>query len=68
MDFNQPTWDSLRGKGYNIDDVYVQTGIGPAGGRMYVVINAVAMTFEDARALDRGAVTLDEIARRRTAR
>ena len=68
MDANQLTWDSLRSKSYSIDDFYVQSGVGPAGGRILVVINGVAMPFEDARALDRGVVTLDEIARHRTVR
>lgn len=66
MEANQQTWDSLRSKGYDIGDVYVQAGLGPAGGRMLVVINGVAMPFEDARALDRGVVTLDEIAQHHT--
>ena len=66
MDFNKPTWDSLRSKGYDVGDIYVQAGVGPAGGQMRVVINDVAMPFEDARALDRGRVTLDEIAKHRT--
>ncbi len=67
-DINQPTWNSLRAKGYNIDDFYVQSGGERIGGRMYVVVSGVAMPFEDARALDRGVVTLDEIATHRTAR
>ncbi len=66
MDFNQPTWDSLRSKGYSVDDFYVQDG-GPLSGRMFVVISGVAMPFEDARALERGIVTLAEIATHRTA-
>jgi hypothetical protein len=66
MDFNQPTWDGLRTKGYSIDDFYVQTGVGQMGGRMYVVINGAAMPYADARALDRGIVTLEEIAKHRT--
>ena len=66
MDFNKPTSDSLRSKGYSIDNFYVQSGIGPVGGRMLVVINGVAMPFEDARALDRGVVMFDEIAAHRT--
>jgi hypothetical protein len=66
MDFNQQTWDGLRAKGYAVGDFYVQSGVGPAAGRMYVVINDVAMSFNDARALDRGIVSLDEIARRRS--
>lgn len=68
MDINQPTWIGLRAKGDSIDDVYVQSGVGQAGGRMYVVVNGVAMPFEDARALDRGVVALDQIAKHRTAR
>lgn len=68
MDVNQPTWNGLRAKGHSIDDFYVQSGVGQTGGRMHVVVNGVAMTFEDARALDRGLVTLDQIAKYRTAR
>lgn len=60
MDFQQQTWNSLRSKGYKVGDIYVQPG-----GGMLVVINGVAMPFQDARALDRGVVTLDEIARQR---
>ena len=67
MDFQKQTWDALRSKGYNVGDVYMQAGVGPAGGQMRVVINGVAMPFEDARALDRGLVSLDEIAKHRTA-
>jgi hypothetical protein len=62
MDFNQPLWDSLKAKGFAIGDFYVQAGAGPQGGRMYVVIDGVSMSFEEARALDRGIVTLNEIA------
>ena len=67
MDENHQIWDSLRSKGYDVDDFYVQSGVGPTGGRMYVVIDGVAMPFADAWALDRGIVTLDEIAKHRTA-
>jgi hypothetical protein len=67
MDVNQPTWDSLRAKGYSIDDFYIQSGVGPTGARMFIVISGVAMPFEDARALDRELVTLDEIAKHRAA-
>ena len=65
MSFNQPLWDSLRAKAFSVTDFYVQNGVGPQGGRMYVVIDGVAMPFADARALDCGVVTLDEIARQR---
>ena len=64
---NDELWASLRGKGYDVGDVYVQAGVGPVGGQMRVVINGVAMPFQDARALDRGIVTLDEIAKHRRA-
>jgi hypothetical protein len=66
MDTMKPTFDSLRTKGYDVGDVYVQAGVGPAGGQMRIVINGVAMPFADARALDRGIVTLDEIAKHRS--
>jgi hypothetical protein len=62
MDFNQELWDSLRSKGHSIDDVYLQTGVGPVGGRIYVVVDEVAMSFEHARALDRGFLTVAQIA------
>lgn len=65
MSFHQQTWDSLRSKGFTISDIYVQSNVGPLGGRMYFVINDVAMSFDDARALDSSVVTLDEIARQR---
>lgn len=48
----------------------VQSGVAPSGGRMLVVINGIAMPFEDARALDLGAydvliaVKHDDVARR----
>jgi hypothetical protein len=62
MDFNQQLWDSLRAKGFTIGDFYVQEGIGPQDGRMYVVIDGISMSFAAARALDRGVVTLSDIA------
>ena len=68
MDLNQPTWDSLGSKGFDVGDVYVQAGVEPVDGQMRVVVNGVAMPFDDARALDRGVVTLDEIAKHRTAK
>jgi hypothetical protein len=45
-----------------IGDIYLQTGVGPMGGRMYVVIDEVAMSFEHVRALDRGFLTVAQIA------
>ena len=66
MDMMKPTFDSLRAKGYDVGDVYIQAGAGPVGGQMRVVISGVAMPFADARALDGGIVTLDEIAKHRT--
>jgi hypothetical protein len=63
MDVNQSTWDSLRSKGYTIDNFYVQTGVGPLGARMLVVINGVAMSFHEARELDARRMNFGEIAR-----
>ena len=67
MDGNQSLWDSLRSKGHVVGDVYVQSRVGQSGAQMYVVIDGVAMPFDDARALDRGLVTLDETAKHRSA-
>ena len=62
MSFNQKLWDSLKAKGHTISDVYVQTAVGPQGGRMYVVVDGIAISFPEARALDHDVVTLTEIA------
>lgn len=67
MDANQLTWESLRSKGYTIDD-FSLPGTRPATGRMLVVVGGVAMSFEDARALDLGSVTLDDMGQHRSAR
>ena len=64
MDPNQELWDRLRSNGHVISDFYVQTGVGPLNARMYVVIDDVAMSFENARALDRGILTIAGIASR----
>jgi hypothetical protein len=57
---------SLRAKGYEIGDVYVQSGVGQTGAMMHVVINGVAMPFPDATALEQGIVTLEVISQRRS--
>ena len=57
---NEKLWASLRRKGYRIDIRVSQV--------MHVAVNGVEMPFGDARALDRGFVTLDEIARHCSAR
>ena len=44
------------------NDIYVQAGVGPAGGRMHVVINAVRCRSMTREALRRRVVTIDEIA------
>jgi hypothetical protein len=62
MDFHQELWDRLRSRGHCIGDIYLQAGVGPMWGRMYVVIDEVAMSFEHARALDRGFLTVAQIA------
>ena len=62
MDPNQELWDRLRSRGHRIGDFYVQAGVGSVGGRMYVVIDDVAMSFTHARTLDRGFLTVTQIA------
>jgi hypothetical protein len=62
MDFQRDLWDRLRSRGHCIGDIYLQTGVGPMGARMYVVIDEVAMPFGHARALDRGLLTVAQIA------
>ena len=62
MDPNQELWDRLRSNGHVISDFYVQTGVGPLNARMYVVVDDIAMSFENARALDRGIRTIAGIA------
>jgi len=66
MDAMKPTFDGLRAKGHTIDDIYVQAGVAQAGAQHYVVVSGVAMPYRDATALNRGWVSLDEIARYRT--
>lgn len=55
-DPNEMLWKNLRGKGYSVN-VYVTD-------QMVVLVDGVEMTFDDARALDAGRVTLDELAKR----
>ncbi len=62
MNSNQELWDRLREKGFTIGDIYVQTGAGPQDSRMYVVVDGVAMSFADARALDQGLLRPSEFA------
>jgi hypothetical protein len=57
MDPNEALWKSLREKGHRVK-VYVVD-------RMMVLVDGVEMTFDDAKALDRGWVTLEDIAQRR---
>lgn len=52
---NEQLWVSLRGKGHSVEIRVTRL--------MRVAIDGIEMPFDDARALDRGLVTLDEIAR-----
>lgn len=52
---NERVWASLREKGHKVT-IYVAD-------QLRVVVDGVEMPFDDAAALDRGLVTLDEIAR-----
>jgi hypothetical protein len=56
MDFNQDVWDRLREQGHTVGTPYVQEG-----GGLFVVVDAVAMSVKDARALAHGHITLAQI-------
>jgi hypothetical protein len=55
------TLAQLRVQGHKIGIPYVQSGVGPVGGRMYVIVDEVAMSHPQARELARGHVTLEQI-------
>ena len=61
MDTIDEALAQLRTRGYLIGIPYVQAGDGPAGGRMYIPVNNIAMTFPQAIGLARGHLTLDQI-------
>jgi hypothetical protein len=56
MDPNQDVWDRLREQGHTIGAPYVQEDSG-----LFVVVDTVAMSVKDARALAHGRVTLAQI-------
>jgi hypothetical protein len=56
MDLNQDVWDRLREQGRTIGTPYVQ-----AGGGLFVVVDEVAMSIKDARALAHGRRAFEEI-------
>jgi hypothetical protein len=56
MDFNQDVWDRLREQGHAVGTPYVQQG-----GGLLVVVDTVAMSVKDARALAHGHLTLAQI-------
>ena len=64
MDLNQDVWDGLRETGHTIGTPYVQDGVG-----LRVVVDGVAMSVADARAVNEGCVTVAQVAvaRKRTA-
>jgi hypothetical protein len=55
MDFNQDVWDRLREQGHTVGTPYVKDG------GLFVVVDAVAMSVKDARALAHGHITLAQI-------
>jgi hypothetical protein len=57
MDLNQDVWDRLREQGHTIGTPYGQAG---ATG-LFVVVDDVAMSMRDARALAHGRRALSEI-------
>lgn len=56
MDLNQDVWDRLREQGHSVGTPY-----GKEGGGLFVVVDAVAMSVKDARALAHGHITLAQI-------
>ena len=57
MDLNQDVWDRLREQGHTIGTPYTQAGV--VG--LFVVVDEVAMSIKDARALAHGRRALSEI-------
>jgi hypothetical protein len=51
----------LRDLGYQVGAAYVQAGVAPTDGRMYIPVSGVAMTFPQAMELARGRLTLNQI-------
>lgn len=60
------TLNSLEAKGHKFEGEYLQEGLGPMGGRMLIIFDGVAMSYQQARALDKGRMTLEQIAARNT--
>ena len=56
MDLHQDVWDRLREQGHAVGTPYV-----PVGGGLFVVVDEVAMSVKDARALAHGHVTLAQL-------
>jgi hypothetical protein len=56
MDLNQDVWDRLREQGHTVGTPY-----GQQGGGLLVVVDKVAMSVKDARALAHGHITLAQI-------
>jgi len=56
MDLNQDIWDRLREQGHAVGMPYTQ-----ASGGLFVVVDDVAMSTKDARALAYGHVTIAQI-------
>jgi hypothetical protein len=59
VDLNQDIWDRLREQGHVVGAPYLQPG-----GGLFVVVDDVAMSSKDARALAYGHVTFAQINRR----
>jgi hypothetical protein len=62
------TLDSLRGKGFEVvkgADAHVVPGSGVSDGRILVVVDHLPMSFDEARELDAGRISLEDIRARR---
>lgn len=62
MDFRKEIFDGLRSKGFDVGPEYVQTLKDGWARHHFVSINGIAMPVEFASYLNRGLVSLKEIA------
>jgi len=54
----------LATHGHALGKPYLQSGVGPSGGRLYVEVDGDAMSFPQAVALASGEISLQEIRER----
>jgi hypothetical protein len=62
MEFHKKTIDGLRAKKYDVGQLYIQSGADGLSAHQFITVNGIAMPIEVAADLNRGRVTLIEIA------